>query len=223
MPNGATSAFHFWSFQESGESSLSPETCNKLGLPIELEFNSLDFSYCWTTDRYQLIREYQLLRDFDPDTIEFARHVGTDYYIFTSINDSSRFENVYEGCFTADTNSASTRTTVDSGRLLDIRPEHENERVRASETSSFSGDIDFVPVNAAVNYEHTTSDYIVNKRRRTVAGEGGIKNHDIHTEQVLCHKNDTTSGRQTIIIKELNVRPICPLPGRNTAVAEFGS
>ncbi|KAK1233775.1 hypothetical protein PQX77_003050, partial [Marasmius sp. AFHP31] len=91
-----TSFFHHWSFHESGEPPLSPEACQNLGLPIELQFCFRSYSYSWTTDRYQLMHRYQLLRGFDPVTTDFARHLGFDDYGFTPTSDSDQSEVIYD-------------------------------------------------------------------------------------------------------------------------------
>ncbi|KAJ8092702.1 hypothetical protein PM082_007031 [Marasmius tenuissimus] len=93
--DGDTSSLHYWSFQESGQPPLSPKLCRKLGLSIDLKLcdTRLD-SYSWKTDTYKSIHQYQLLRGFDPATIDLTRQIRSDDYIFRAINDSDRLEAV---------------------------------------------------------------------------------------------------------------------------------
>ncbi|KAK1229463.1 hypothetical protein PQX77_007481 [Marasmius sp. AFHP31] len=98
LPNGDTSILHYWSFEETGQLALSPWFCQNLGLPIELEFNLSTILYNWSTHRYKLMHQYQLLRGFEPTTTDFARLVGFEDQVFRPISDSDRFKVVLEGC-----------------------------------------------------------------------------------------------------------------------------
>ncbi|KAK1222944.1 hypothetical protein PQX77_014180 [Marasmius sp. AFHP31] len=111
VPKSKTSSLHHWSLQESDYLPLSPEACRELGLPIELELIAAQrsFPYTWSTDTYTLVRQYQLLRNFDPATIDFAQHVGFNEHIFRAlINESDRFEVVDE-----DSTDTDTRTNIE--------------------------------------------------------------------------------------------------------------
>ncbi|KAL0565576.1 hypothetical protein V5O48_016447 [Marasmius crinis-equi] len=49
--------------------------------------------WSWSNDVYRRIHQYQVARGFDPNTIDFARSIGTDGLIYKPIqNDSDRFE-----------------------------------------------------------------------------------------------------------------------------------
>ncbi|KAJ8081716.1 hypothetical protein PM082_007562 [Marasmius tenuissimus] len=88
-----TPSLHHWSFHEDGRSPLSRKTCHSLGLPIQLKLEYLhSYSWFWPKDTYRQMHQYQLLRSFDPSTIDFARHVGYDEHIFRPVNNSDRFE-----------------------------------------------------------------------------------------------------------------------------------
>ncbi|KAJ8092729.1 hypothetical protein PM082_007058 [Marasmius tenuissimus] len=112
LHDGDTSSIHYWSFQESGEPPLSPEVCRKLGLPKLESCNSCLTPYSWSTAQYQLIHQYQLLRGFDPATIDFARHTGYDDHIYRPINDSDQFEVVLK-------DSALVNTRCEPATLVD--------------------------------------------------------------------------------------------------------
>ncbi|KAK1235889.1 hypothetical protein PQX77_000870 [Marasmius sp. AFHP31] len=92
LRNGYTSSLHYWSLQKDGQSQLSPETCNDLGLPVNLDITvfGLDSS-SWSTDSYKSLQHYQVSRGFDPTTTDFAQHLGYRH-IFQPQNDDDWFE-----------------------------------------------------------------------------------------------------------------------------------
>ncbi|KAJ8079206.1 hypothetical protein PM082_021706 [Marasmius tenuissimus] len=77
--NCGASQLHYWSFHDDGHSPLSPKICRSLGLPIQLELCANLSSWSWSNDDYRLLHQYQLLRGFDPATIDFSQHLGYDH------------------------------------------------------------------------------------------------------------------------------------------------
>ncbi|KAJ8087310.1 hypothetical protein PM082_006140 [Marasmius tenuissimus] len=97
LNDGWTSSLHFWSFREDGWSPRSPESCNKFGLPTKLFFeNDGPHSFSWPNNSYKGLCEYQISRGYDPKTLDFARHLGFDQFVFWDTDDSGQFEEVLE-------------------------------------------------------------------------------------------------------------------------------
>ncbi|KAK1234578.1 hypothetical protein PQX77_002220, partial [Marasmius sp. AFHP31] len=96
---GRTSSIHFWSFDEEGQSLRSHNLCQDFGLPTTLTLTQLSRSFSWSNDAYHSLRQYQLLRGFDPSTTDFARSLGFDENIFQPLSDSDRFAQVNQGLF----------------------------------------------------------------------------------------------------------------------------
>ncbi|KAJ8080348.1 hypothetical protein PM082_017181 [Marasmius tenuissimus] len=91
-----TSSVHHWSFCEDGHPPLSHEVCRDLGFPVELTFSYKGYiSRYWPNDSYKYAHQYQILRGFDPNTTDFARHLGFESD-FQPLSDSDRFEQVQE-------------------------------------------------------------------------------------------------------------------------------
>ncbi|KAL0570889.1 hypothetical protein V5O48_011067 [Marasmius crinis-equi] len=88
-----TSSLHHWSFDPTGQHPLPAETCEHLGLPIELSLDvSIPYRCRWNKEAYKWMHQYQLARGFDPKTTDFARHLG--YLIYQVQSDSDRSEDV---------------------------------------------------------------------------------------------------------------------------------
>ncbi|KAG7090046.1 hypothetical protein E1B28_011665 [Marasmius oreades] len=64
---------YHWSFDPTGQISLSPEMCKYLGLPLKLSLEVTPCQVSWATEVYKHIRDYQIARKFDPRTTDFAR------------------------------------------------------------------------------------------------------------------------------------------------------
>ncbi|KAK1218044.1 hypothetical protein PQX77_019284 [Marasmius sp. AFHP31] len=184
--DGNTSSLHHWSFQEDGHSQLSPELRYDLSLPAELQFHYSDssnagfHSYSWFTDSYKWTRQYQVLRGFDPTTADFARHLGYDDYIFHSLNNSDRFDEVHQGVLqTSEPFNCSLVGQIAVDFNSEDLSEDTHDRIRAVDTVS-------------VDDCTTTSDHDVpNKRRKTDLGVDGIEARN-HSHRDLHHKNSPT-------------------------------
>ncbi|KAJ8071992.1 hypothetical protein PM082_015550 [Marasmius tenuissimus] len=87
----ATTAFHFWSFDENGQVPMSNNTCVYLGLPVALIASSEQVY--WPTHTYKTLREYLVAKRYDPATPRFARYLGYPLYEITE-STSSRFEDI---------------------------------------------------------------------------------------------------------------------------------
>ncbi|KAK1217452.1 hypothetical protein PQX77_019889 [Marasmius sp. AFHP31] len=96
LDNGDTSSVYFWSFDEEGHSPLSDNLCLDFGLPTTFTIYQVSKSYSWSNDAYDSLRQYQLLRGFDPSTADFAQSLGYDKNIFQPLSDSDRFAQVNE-------------------------------------------------------------------------------------------------------------------------------
>ncbi|KAK1217450.1 hypothetical protein PQX77_019887 [Marasmius sp. AFHP31] len=96
LDNVRTSSVHFWSFDEDGQSPLSHNLCQDFGLPTMFSISQYPYSYSWSNEAYNSLRQYQLLRGFDPSTADFARSLGYEN-IFQPLSDSDRFAQVGKG------------------------------------------------------------------------------------------------------------------------------
>ncbi|KAK1234776.1 hypothetical protein PQX77_002015 [Marasmius sp. AFHP31] len=94
LDNGDTSSIHFWSFDEDGHSPLPCNLCQDFGLPTTFTIYQVSESFSWPNNAYDSLRQYQLLRGFDPSTADFARSLGFDKNIFQPLSDSDRFAQV---------------------------------------------------------------------------------------------------------------------------------
>ncbi|KAK1225826.1 hypothetical protein PQX77_011237 [Marasmius sp. AFHP31] len=193
---GDTSSLHYWSFHEDSRSPISPESCRDLGLPNELEFKADGhLSHSWSTDNYTLIHRYQLLRGYDPTTIDFARHLGQDVFFQPVIN-SARFNEVHEDPI----------YPVDSEGPLSMQGQREVADADPKDDNPVQG------AACAREDEFTTSEYdIAAKRQRSDMGLARIEIRNC-SDQDLYHKNDTTSDKRTT--ESHFPRPVRPLPTR---------
>ncbi|KAK1220089.1 hypothetical protein PQX77_017169 [Marasmius sp. AFHP31] len=87
-----TSSVHFWSFDQDGHSP--DDLCLDLRLPMTFWISGFSESYSWSNDAYDSLRQYQILRGFDPSTADFARSLGYEQNIFDPLRDSDRFAQV---------------------------------------------------------------------------------------------------------------------------------
>ncbi|KAG7098001.1 hypothetical protein E1B28_005309 [Marasmius oreades] len=68
---------HFWSYDKNGQTEISNQECEHLGLPCKLKKISYSaHAYSWPTKVYKDIHKWQVLRGFDPTTTSFAHHLG---------------------------------------------------------------------------------------------------------------------------------------------------
>ncbi|KAK1222635.1 hypothetical protein PQX77_014509 [Marasmius sp. AFHP31] len=96
LDDGNSSSVHFWSFDEDGQSTLSHNLCQDFGLPTTFSISQYPYSVTvsWSNEAYNSLRQYQLLRGFDPSTTDFARSLGFDKNIFQPLSDSDQFAQV---------------------------------------------------------------------------------------------------------------------------------
>ncbi|KAL0576557.1 hypothetical protein V5O48_005421 [Marasmius crinis-equi] len=107
-----TASYHYWSFEPTGQPSLSKEACHQLGLPFyfSLYVYSNKISHLENIS-YKRIHEYQVARGFDPKTSDFARFLG--YPAYEVQHDSDRFEEVDRAVtIVPSTSPGSTRRTI---------------------------------------------------------------------------------------------------------------
>uniref|UniRef100_A0A0W0GBT8 Uncharacterized protein n=1 Tax=Moniliophthora roreri TaxID=221103 RepID=A0A0W0GBT8_MONRR len=68
---------YFWSFDETGQSRMSEEECERWGLPIlTLSTPYTVRLYTWSNYIYTTLRDWQKARGFDPATSDWARELG---------------------------------------------------------------------------------------------------------------------------------------------------
>ncbi|ESK87838.1 hypothetical protein Moror_15331 [Moniliophthora roreri MCA 2997] len=69
--------FYFWSFDETGQSRMLKEECEKWGLPV-LTVSTYDpvWLHSWPAHVYTALRDWQKARGFDPATSDWARQMG---------------------------------------------------------------------------------------------------------------------------------------------------
>ncbi|KAF9255447.1 hypothetical protein L218DRAFT_847706, partial [Marasmius fiardii PR-910] len=72
---------YFWSHDRRGQTYISNEECNFLGLPTKLKINVSHFHCSWPTKVYKDIHKWQLDRGFDPKTPDFAHYL--EYPVYT--------------------------------------------------------------------------------------------------------------------------------------------
>ncbi|KAK1235528.1 hypothetical protein PQX77_001243 [Marasmius sp. AFHP31] len=198
--NGETSRLHFWSFHEDGQHRLSPELCLNCGLPIVLEVEHLD-DRSLKTNNYKLIRQYQLLRGFDPTTTDFAQHLGYDDYIFEPIHHSDRFMEVDQ----VHSDSLDGSVTSDSSECLSDTMDHQMAEDPASMTSN-QDQITSREDGPTINLDH-----LANKRQRRIMRYESIARNNPEPE--LRHKNDAANGHDQAMDGH-NPRLVQSLPAR---------
>ncbi|KAK1235505.1 hypothetical protein PQX77_001263 [Marasmius sp. AFHP31] len=195
QPVGKTSSLHFWSLHENGQKPLPPDICNNLGLPTTLIYREFGHrSYSWPTKFYKQLDEYQRLCGFDPTTTDFARHLGWDGNIFHPVNDTDRFDEVYNEP------SVESRKTPP---ILDHPDQSGVDNNTEYPALQRGGQIE--------NLDKPTSAHLATKRQRIGTGEGKIE-QSVYPQQDLRHKNHGTSSELTATGPRL--RSIRPLPRR---------
>ncbi|ESK86877.1 hypothetical protein Moror_3428 [Moniliophthora roreri MCA 2997] len=81
---------YFWSFDETGQSRMSEEECERWGLPMFTVStcypNEFLLLYSWSTHVYTTLRDWQKARGFDPTTSDWAQHMGCPQFeIFSKL------------------------------------------------------------------------------------------------------------------------------------------
>ncbi|KAK1234944.1 hypothetical protein PQX77_001844 [Marasmius sp. AFHP31] len=209
LPWDKTSSLHHWSFQEDGHLQVSPESCFRLGLPVELDYLCGCRSLSWPTTTYKSLHQYQIARGFDPTTADFAKHLGYRN-IFQPLDDADRFEDVQK-----DQTSLPPNTSADhDGSLHIIVSEYSSDipdPIRAEDVASVGN-----PQDRRGECYKSSYHNIPNKRRKTNFDCGGIENRK-YPHQDLYHKVDLTSDVK--VMMDAGLRPIRPLPTRNLLFA----
>ncbi|KAK1222609.1 hypothetical protein PQX77_014544 [Marasmius sp. AFHP31] len=200
--DGNTSSLHFWSLHEDGQNPFPPDICNDFGLPTTLEYRDYGYqSRSWSTKYYKQLVEYQRLRGFDPTTTDFARHLGFNANIFHPINDTNRFDEVYN------------EPSVESRKTPPIL-DHPDQ-------SSVDNDTEYPALQQrghVENLDESTLAHLATKRRRIGTGEGKIE-QSVYPQQDLRHKNHGASSELTATGPRL--RTIRPLPRRYKSSEEL--
>ncbi|ESK87948.1 hypothetical protein Moror_10862 [Moniliophthora roreri MCA 2997] len=92
--------FYFWSFDETGQSQMSEEECERWRLPVltsqvrETILQTSIMLQSWSTHVYTTLRDWQKARGFDPATSDWARHMR--YPEFEILSDSGQSKEVRE-------------------------------------------------------------------------------------------------------------------------------
>ncbi|ESK88854.1 hypothetical protein Moror_17054 [Moniliophthora roreri MCA 2997] len=87
---------YFLSFDETGQSEMSEEECERWGVPVLTCRMCWDFKvWKWPTYVCTALREWQEARDFDPTTSDWARSMGCPELEIVGVGkDHGRFEEV---------------------------------------------------------------------------------------------------------------------------------
>ncbi|KAF9265652.1 hypothetical protein L218DRAFT_957266 [Marasmius fiardii PR-910] len=82
-----------WSF----DPPLEPKMCKYLGLPFKLKLKITHWQESWPTKIYEIIRDYQIARGYDPRTTDFARFLHFPIFnIVPAENSRFKFQRVKE-------------------------------------------------------------------------------------------------------------------------------
>ncbi|KAK1226381.1 hypothetical protein PQX77_010643 [Marasmius sp. AFHP31] len=199
QPYGYTPSLHFWSFYEDGQNPFPPDICDNLGLPTMLKYSHAAYrSRSWSTKFYKQLDEYQRLRGFDPTTTDFAQHLGWDGNLFQPVNNTNRFDEVYnepsvESCKPPPILDHPNQSGVDNGTEYPALQQR--------------GHVE--------NLDKPTSAHLTTKRQRMGVGEGKIE------RRVYSPQNHAASSELTAAGPRL--RSIRPLPRRYTSSEELYS
>ncbi|KAF9259475.1 hypothetical protein L218DRAFT_1003822 [Marasmius fiardii PR-910] len=90
----STSLLHTWSLDQAGQIPLGPDMCKYLGLPYKLSLKTAHFSISWPTKVYKAIQDYQIDRQFDPKSVDFAHFLG--YTLFNTVVAENRLQELVE-------------------------------------------------------------------------------------------------------------------------------
>ncbi|KAK1236200.1 hypothetical protein PQX77_000555 [Marasmius sp. AFHP31] len=241
-----TPSLHYWSFRKDGDSPLSHKTCHSLGLPTALRLTCRFRSSSWTTDVYKTIREYQLLRGFDPKTTDFIRHVGYHDIVFQPIIDLAQIEEIHEEQNSGQPsdphvdfvvyNSDGHTNDSDSGFTTDSDDESSSESdskvlsntLEQGQLADLASSSSFQTQDVAEHAFATSLDGGASKQQRISAGyeprAESVERYD-HLDQTpkyLHHKNDATTDKQTVENLAEGVQPIHPLPKRTLFSTDLG-
>ncbi|KAF9263830.1 hypothetical protein L218DRAFT_958973 [Marasmius fiardii PR-910] len=96
LENTYVSGWHYWSFDPSGQTSISEDKCRKLGLPTQLFLDTCSvYQNHYSTETYKTLHRWQVERGFDPKTTDFARYLYPSKPLWQVIeSDSSHFTEV---------------------------------------------------------------------------------------------------------------------------------
>ncbi|KAK7052971.1 hypothetical protein VNI00_004291 [Paramarasmius palmivorus] len=82
--NGKT---HYWSYTESGDTEIPRSERDRMGLPEKINFHVSLACYTWPKHVYEAMRKWQTARGFDPNTTDFARHLGYEAFEILATKD----------------------------------------------------------------------------------------------------------------------------------------
>ncbi|KAL0567112.1 hypothetical protein V5O48_014882 [Marasmius crinis-equi] len=207
-----TSSLHHWSFDPTGQHPLPPETCEDLGLPIELSLKVyLPDRYCWNNERYKWMHEYQLARGFDPKTPDFARHLGFPIYQVQS--DSDRFEDIdVTTASPTQTPSISTSSTPGNRRSASPQPFTPFPSLQHTISTPFDDQISYPGASATAPitpfYSHTSPAYFD-------SSSGGFPVSTYPNDYDGWHANPPWSGLsfvQSVPLPVPSLAPPAPYP-----------
>ncbi|KAG7090213.1 hypothetical protein E1B28_011815 [Marasmius oreades] len=88
--------FYHWSFDLTGQNPFSSDKCKYLGLPFKLSVVMYRFERSWPTKVYKAVRDFQIVRGFDPKTPEFARYLGWPVFEIVAPSEN-RFQELETG------------------------------------------------------------------------------------------------------------------------------
>ncbi|KAK1219624.1 hypothetical protein PQX77_017636 [Marasmius sp. AFHP31] len=200
--NSNASSLHFWSSHEDGQKPFPPDICNDLGLPTTLEYKDWGYrSFSWSTKYYRQLDEYQRLRGFDPTTTDFAQHLGFNANIFHPVNDTNRFDEVYN-------EPLELHSNLDHPDLsaTDYPAIQQRAIIKGLDTVLFDSKDEPISTHAA-------------NERRMLGGEEGKIERRAHAEQNLRHKNHGACNEQSV--PDRSLRTIHPLPRRTLSSEEL--
>ncbi|KAG7090100.1 hypothetical protein E1B28_011714 [Marasmius oreades] len=90
----SSNAVYHWSLDPTGQTPLSPDMCKYLGLPFKLFLEVAPCQESWPTKIYKAVRDYQIVRGFDPASTDFAQSLG--YSVYDVVPAENCFQEIVE-------------------------------------------------------------------------------------------------------------------------------
>ncbi|KAG7090095.1 hypothetical protein E1B28_011711 [Marasmius oreades] len=90
----SSNAVYHWSFDPTGQTPLTPDMCKYLGLPFKLSLEVIPLQISWSTKIYKAVRDYQIVRGFDPASTDFAQSFS--YPVYDVVPAEVRFQEIVE-------------------------------------------------------------------------------------------------------------------------------
>ncbi|KAK1215908.1 hypothetical protein PQX77_021470 [Marasmius sp. AFHP31] len=178
LHDGKTSSLHHWSFQEDGNSQISPKSCFHLSLPVKLDYTHYKcYSCSWPTNIYRYLHQYQTARGLDPTTADFAKHLGYGH-IFKPLDDSDRFEDVQK-----DDASMCSAFSFDLGESF-IAIEPDESSLLNTQDHTLAGSSSIINDTPAI-IDTTDLGNVVTDNTQMASGETGTQNYPD-----ACHRDN---------------------------------